>query len=273
MTAPSSTQVPEIDTLPPPLKWAGGKRWLMPYLKPIWAGQEQRQLVEPFCGGLAVALGLNPDRALLNDQNPHVINFYQWIQRGLRLTIDMRNDSTLYYAQRTEFNRLIRAGNAIGDNGEQAAQLFYFLNRTGYNGLCRFNRSGEFNVPFGKYKKINYAVDFLGYADLLAKWVFSTEPFENVAISPHDLLYADPPYDVEFVQYSAQGFNWDDQVRLAHWLAAQPCPVIASNQATLRIIDLYSQLGFDLQFLESPRRINSTGDRTPAREILALKGF
>jgi DNA adenine methylase len=269
----ANNNAPDLETLSPPLKWAGGKRWLLPYLKPIWAGQQRRRLVEPFCGGLAVALGLNPERALLNDQNGHVINFYRWVQRGLRLTIDMRNDSTLYYAQRAEFNRLIRAGIAQGDNGEQAAQLFYFLNRTGYNGLCRFNRSGEFNVPFGKYKTINYADDFLAYADVLTKWEFCAGPFERVTLTVDDLLYADPPYDVEFVQYSAEGFNWNDQVRLAEWLAAQPCPVIASNQATIRIVELYERLGFMLQFLESPRRINSTGDRTPAREIVALKGF
>ena len=266
----------DAETLPPPLKWAGGKRWLLPYLKPIWAGHRQRRLVEPFCGGLAVALGLDPDRALLNDQNPHLINFYQWLQRGLRLTIERRNDSTLYYAQRTAFNALIRSGQAFGTEaagGEQAAQLFYYLNRTGYNGLCRFNRGGGFNVPFGKYKTINYADDFLAYVDPLRRWTFSAGPFEAIPVMANDLIYADPPYDVEFVQYSADGFNWQDQVRLAEWLAVLPCPVIVSNQATIRVVELYERLGFDLQFLEAPRRINSTGDRTPAREMLAVKGF
>ena len=61
----------------PPLKWAGGKRWQLPYLLPIWQPHAHRRLVEPFCGGLAVALGLRPSRALLNDANPHLINFYQ----------------------------------------------------------------------------------------------------------------------------------------------------------------------------------------------------
>ena len=72
-------------TLRPPLKWAGGKRWQIPHLRPLWEPHAHRRLVEPFCGGLAVALGLNPATALLNDANPHLVNFYRWLQRGLRI--------------------------------------------------------------------------------------------------------------------------------------------------------------------------------------------
>ena len=132
--------------LAPPLKWAGGKRWQVPFLEPLWRPHAHRRLVEPFCGGLAVALGLRPERALLNDVNPHVIAFYRWLQRGLRIDLPLENDETLYYAHRVRYNALLAAGE--GD-GAEAAGLFYFLNRTGYNGLCRFNRSGGFNVPFG----------------------------------------------------------------------------------------------------------------------------
>jgi len=139
--------------LAPPLKWAGGKRWQVPFLEPLWRPHAHRRLVEPFCGGLAVALGLRPERALLNDVNPHVIAFYRWLQRGLRVDLPLENDEPLYYAHRERYNALLRDGD--GDSAE-AAGLFYFLNRTGYNGLCRFNRSGRFNVPFGSYKRIRY---------------------------------------------------------------------------------------------------------------------
>lgn len=264
---PIVLDVPE--TLTPPLKWAGGKRWLIPHLQPIWAPHTARRLVEPFCGGLAVALGLNPVRALLNDHNEHVVNFYQWLQRGLTITIEMRNDSALFYAYRAQFNALIRAGQA---QSELSAQLFYYLNRTGYNGLCRFNRRNEFNVPFGSYTTIHYQTDFSRYQSTLSRWAFGAGDFEMLALEPGDLIYADPPYDVEFVDYSARGFGWADQVRLAGWLAKHPGPVIASNQATDRIIGLYQDLGFTLEYLVSPRRISRNGDRTPAREILALKG-
>jgi DNA adenine methylase len=87
-----------------------------------------------------------------------------------------------------------------------------------------------------------------------------------------NFVYADPPYDVEFTQYSKDGFDWKDQISLAEWLAKHKGPVILSNQATNRIIELYGKLGFHLTFLQAPRMINCTGDRTPAREILAMKG-
>ncbi len=258
-----------LTSLKPPLKWAGGKRWLVPYLKPIWKPHSRRRLVEPFCGGLAVTLGLLPERALVNDINPHLINFFRWLQRGLKITINMSNDPTLYYSHRTEFNRLVRSGQ---EDSRAAAELFYYLNRTGYNGLCRFNRSGEFNVPFGKYKAINYITDYSDYCETLSKWEFRVGAFEDVPVAPDDFVYADPPYDVEFVSYSKEGFSWADQVRLAEWLANHPGPVVLSNQATERVVELYRHLGFSLTFLDSPRRISSNGDRTPAREVLATRG-
>ena len=79
-------------TLKPPLKWAGGKRWLVPYLREYWTPHSHRRLVEPFCGGLAVTLGLMPDSALLNDINRHLINFFRWVSKGLQVEIDMRNE-------------------------------------------------------------------------------------------------------------------------------------------------------------------------------------
>lgn len=88
-----------------------------------------------------------------------------------------------------------------------------------------------------------------------------------------DFVYADPPYDVEFTQYAKQGFSWEEQVRAAEWLARHPGPVVLSNQATKRIVRLYRQLGFRLKFLTAPRMISCTGDRTPAREVLALKNL
>jgi DNA adenine methylase len=253
----------------PPLKWAGGKRWLVPHLMRLWMPHRARRLVEPLCGGLAVALGLMPARALLNDISPHTINFYRRLKRGLCVTIPMRNDSELYYAHREWFNALIRAGAAAS---EEAAALFYYLNRTGYNGLCRFNRKGEFNVPFGRYKRISYTTDFSAYRGVFADWELSTGDFESLVISEGDFIYADPPYDVEFTQYSKEQFGWAQQVRLAEWLAAHRGPVAVSNQATERIVRLYEGLGFEVERVSAPRRISCTGDRTPAVEILALKG-
>lgn len=257
-------------SLRPPLKWAGGKRWLVPHMKPMWEPYRHRRYVELFCGGLALPLGLMPERAFLSDLNPHLINFYRWLQRGLQIDLDMQNDSALYYAHRDHFNRLIDQGQ---HTSRTAAQLFYFLNRTGFNGLCRFNRRGEFNVPFGRYRSIRYIRDFSPYAPVLGKWHFSHGDFEQYHFDDEDFIYADPPYDVEFVSYSKEGFSWADQVRLAEWLARHRGPTVISNQATERIIALYERLGFTILYFTAPRRISSSGDRTPALEVLAYRNL
>jgi DNA adenine methylase len=257
-------------TLPPPLKWAGGKRWQVPHLRPLWAPHAHRRLVEPFCGGLAVSLGLMPDRAVVNDTNPHLVSFYRWLKKGLTIEIPMLNDRTLFYEYRDRFNDLLAAnqGHTI-----EAASLFYYLNRTGYNGLCRFNQQGEFNVPFGRYKRIGYRSDLTEYRDVLAAWEITNDDVESLPLRRDDFVYADPPYDVEFTQYAQGGFSWEDQERTAVFLAKHPGPVILVNQATRRIRKLYRDLEFETTILDAPRRISCTGDRTPAREILATKNL
>ncbi len=257
-------------TLGPPLKWAGGKRWQVPHLRPLWKDHAARRLVEPFCGGLAVTLSLMPDRALANDANPHLINFYRWLQKGLRVDLPMENDEALFYQHRDRFNALLATGKRTN---REAAALFYYLNRTGFNGLCRFNQSGLFNVPFGRYARIGYTRDFTPYREAFANWTFTSTDVESVPLERSDFVYADPPYDVEFTQYAKAGFTWDDQQRTAEWLAKHRGPVILVNQATDRVERLYRRLRYHVQFLNAPRRISCTGDRAPAREIIGTRNL
>jgi DNA adenine methylase len=260
----------EPATLRPMLKWAGGKRWLVPYLRPYLEPLRHQRLVEPFCGGLAAALGLQFPHALINDINPHLMNFYNWVQRGLEISQSFQNERTFYYAARDRFNWLISNGYSAG---QEAAELFYYLNRTGYNGLCRFSRKGNFNVPFGSYKRIHYVEDFLEYQAVFAGWELSSCSFEHLRPAPDDVIYADPPYDVDFRQYSQHGFAWEEQVRLVEWLLEHSGPVILSNQATERVLSLYRNAGFDLKIIPAPRRISCNGDRRPAMEVLAVKNL
>lgn len=256
-----------LPRLTPPLKWAGGKRWLVPKLFQLWTPFSQtHRLVEPFVGGMSVALGLQPDYALLNDINPHLINLYRWIQAGLVVETEFLNEEKYYYQARDRFNALISAGYK---DSQEAAELFYYMNRTGFNGLCRFNRKGEFNVPFGSYKTINYLNDFLDYQEQVVNWNFRSGDFVDLPYQHTDFVYADPPYDAGFNTYSTGGFDWEDQVRLANLLSELQGPVVASNLATERIVNLYSNLGFRIETLPAPRRISSNGDRTPELEMLA----
>jgi site-specific DNA-adenine methylase len=340
----------------PPLKWAGGKRWLVPKLQALWSEiaddrSPTPRLVEPFVGGMAVALGLQPPSALLNDANQHVVNFYRCLQQGLTNSLPMLNDAEQYLEYRSTFNQMTVANRSLSafnsvlsskrvltqseiktleiawkdphppstgsgqrptpspkagegepehktesltpspvlgegwgeglsmlpllhcDSSKTQALLFYYLNRTGFNGLCRFNNKGEFNVPFGKYKTITYSADFLEYRELLGRWEFSCGDFQAMALREDDFIYADPPYDRVFTKYSQQDFTWDDQERLAVWLSQHSGRVVVSNQATDRILALYQKLGFRVDTVEAPRRIACNGNRKPALEMLAYRGF
>jgi DNA adenine methylase len=254
----------------PPLKWAGGKRWLVPFIQHAWNENRDLRLVEPFCGGLSVTIGLLPERALLNDINPYLINFYLWLRRGLEINIDMKNSSPLYYRYRDEFNRLIANGYK---KDSKAAQLFYYLNKTGFNGLCRFNRQGKYNVPFGKHTTINYSTNLKQYKSLFSCWEFKAGSYLDLKINDDDFIYADPPYDVEFRDYTKHGFDWKDQVELVDWLSNHNGPIILSNAATERIVNLYKVSEYRLHFLQEKIKINATGRRISANVVIATRNI
>jgi DNA adenine methylase len=256
--------------LGPPLKWAGGKRWLVPYLKPLWEPYQHMRLVEPFVGGLGVTMGLHPRRAVLNDSNPHLINFYRWLQKGLIADLRMINSSAAFYTSRKRFNHLMLEGK---EGTKEAAELFYYLNRTCYNGICRFNQSGGFNVPMGRNDVINYLSDFRPYVPQMKDWEFTVGDFESLSIGPSDFVYADPPYDTSFNKYSRDAFGWADHERLAGWLATLSNPVVLSNFASHRVVSLYRELGFSLKFYDAPRKITSNSERGSAREVLATRNL
>lgn len=254
------------EAIDPPLKWAGGKRWLLPQLREFIP--PHTRFVEPFMGSLSVSLGLRPKQALVNDLNPHLVNFYQQVQRGLNMDIPYAHDEEDYYAAREEFNSNVQKGEIWTP---RMAMLFYYMNRTGFNGLCRFNKSGLFNVPFGRYAKIYYREDFADITAVLKGFTISYGDFAQLNYKDGDFVYADPPFDTPFTSYSAGGFDWSEQIRAAEFLAGLSLPVTVSNQATPRVLELYGDLGFQLQTISAPRRISSNGDRGDALELLAHK--
>ena len=265
--------VTEAAALTPPLKWAGGKRWQVPHLRPLWEPHRDKRLVEPFAGGLAVTLGLLPDarRSQRRESASH-----QLLQLAAEGPEDRPQDGERRAAVLPAPRRgSTRSWRRARRTRAEAAALFYYLNRTGFNGLCRFNATGEFNVPFGRYKRIGYTARFLRVSgSVFATGSSRCGDFEDVRLERDDFVYADPPYDVEFTAYSKGGFSWDDQVRDRRMaLARTTGPVVLVNQATPRIEKLYRKLGFEVRFLDAPRRISCTGDRTPAQEILGTRNL
>lgn len=273
----------KIKPLHPFLKWAGGKTWLAPRLADMYEPYRKTHTwVEPFCGALGAALGVNPKYAILNDINPHLINLHRQVKRGLELDPFLKkgdyNDEESYYQLRTRFNSFQSNERTSQGERELLAELFYYLNRVGYRGVCRTNNSGGFNVPYGHYKKPILDHDFSLYQKAFVHWQFPNFSYQDFIDSfleeaqPDLFVYADPPYDAGFVGYSGS-FTWDDQVNLASTLAALNCPVVASNKATDRIIDLYEGLGFVVENVSAPRKISCNGDRSPVTEILATKNL
>lgn len=255
------------------LKWAGGKRWIVPTLKPIIEKYKDVPLMELFAGGAALSFALERKKVILNDKNPHLINFYLQIQQGVDIFsvgVEFKNDKEIFYKNRTRFNELIR--NGMQDTPEAAA-LFYYLNKTAYNGLMRFNSKGFFNTPFGKHKTINYTFDILSYKHLIESWKLMCKDFSEVDIPPDAIVYADPPYDVEFTNYNADGFDWEEQIRLVKFLSSIPNPIILSNQATERIVKLYKSYDFIITLKDAPRSISCNGNRDKAKEVIAYKNI
>src|SRR5262249_54927963 len=155
--------------------------------------------------------------------------FYRAVQSGLLIppSMPMVRDSEIYTARRDRLNALLPT--LDGAPNREAAALFYYVNKTGFNGLHRVNAEGRFNVAFGRHKSINYVRDFSAYAEVMAGWQFTTGDFERVELEPGDFVYLDPPYDGGFAGYTKERFDWRDHERLVEWARAHRGPIVISN--------------------------------------------
>lgn len=279
MVIPGSSDLILMKKMRAFLKWAGGKYALADAITArLPAG---RVLVEPFVGAGSVFLNTEFEEYLLADINPDLINFYnllkfkpeQVIAESRRLFVDGNNQKLVYYELREAFNRTT-------DTTVRAA-LFLYLNRYGYNGLCRYNKKGGFNVPFGKYKKPYFPEEELwGFAEKAQKATFLCESYAQTftRLQADHVVYCDPPYvplssSANFTSYAAGGFTLDDQALLARLarrtVIEQRVPVLISNHATPLTYELYR--GADLLEIQVKRTISrSAGNRQKVGELLAL---
>lgn len=247
----------------------------------ITAGLPQKnRLLEPFVGSGAVFLNTNYDEYLLNDINSDLINLYKIIKREGLQFIDYaasffgknNNNEKKYYQWREYFNEC--------DNKVERAALFIYFNRHGYNGLCRYNLSGGFNVPFGRYNNPQFPRHALiEFSHKAQKAKFYCQDFEHFLKKSreHDVIYCDPPYvplskTANFDSYSKQAFTLDDQTRLAN-VAQQLCSenrqVLISNHDTQLTRELYQDA--KLKHFPVMRRIScKANNRKAVKELLAL---
>ncbi|TAU91591.1 Dam family site-specific DNA-(adenine-N6)-methyltransferase [Rhizobium leguminosarum] len=229
----------------PFLKWAGGKRWLVEkdeFVIPSYSGR----YIEPFLGSGAVFFHHQPEKSILSDLNPRLIETYKAIREDWEtvwryLTDHQKAHSKEYYYQvRTQ---------SFSDYRQRAAHFLY-LNRACWNGLYRENLKGEFNVPIGTKTKILLDDDnFENTSKLLAGAELRNCDFELTIDSSvaGDFIFIDPPYTTAhnmngFVKYNQRIFSWDDQVRLRDAVfraRARGAKILITNADHTSVNELY----------------------------------
>jgi len=240
----------------PFIKWAGGKSQLLMQLSALYP-KAYNSYFEPFLGGGAVFFDIKPGQAFLNDVNPALVACYGNIKERVDQVIEVLGRlerkylrsagparAEMFYRIREKYNNLHHA------LPEKAAYLI-FLNKTCYNGIYRQNSSGEFNVPFGKYKKpkILDENNLRSVSAVLAGATLTSVSFEDAVreAKANDFMYFDPPYHPlsqtsSFTGYHSNGFAEAEQVKLRNVLGEldrRGCLVMLSNSYTDFVKDLY----------------------------------
>lgn len=268
----------------PFLKWAGGKRQLLPQIRK-YVPDTFNNYYEPFLGGGALLFDLHPSNAIINDMNAELTNCYRVIRDNLdELMVDLvmhKNDEAYYYQMRG----LDRLQEYMDLSPVKRASRIIYLNKTCYNGLFRVNRQGYFNVPFGRYKNpkivnepvLKAASSYLSSRSIEIRTMDYREALTDA--KKGDFVYLDPPYDPvsdtsSFTGYSVDGFGKDEQKRLKDVFVSldkRGCRVMLSNSATDFIMDLYKEYHKGFMIVSATRSINSVAaGRGRINEILIM---
>lgn len=254
----------------PVLKYRGGKSREIPrFLK--YVPNDFNRYIEPFFGGGALFFHLEPDRAILNDINKRLMMFYKQLRDDypvMRVQLDelqcqyeknqddykrlkilnsdeyvLNANEELYYYVRKLFN--------YPDDTFLDGVLYFFINKTAYSGMIRYNNNGEYNVPFGRYPNLNTKLVTRQHSELLQRAeLFSVDYGEifNMA-GPDDFIFLDPPYDCIFNDYGnidmMNGFDESQHRRLAEDFMNLPCRALMVIGKTALTEDLYRNFIFD----------------------------
>lgn len=269
----------------PIVKWVGGKRQLLQDLTPLFP-KEITSYCEPFLGGGAVLFKLQPEVAYINDINSDLMDVYQIIRDNVEDLIEALaqhpNEKDHFYQVRDwdrnkeQYRQLSKV--------QRAARIIY-LNKTCYNGLFRVNNSGEFNTPFGNYKKPNIvnapALTAVSQYFQQAQIFFSSTDYAEVLaqIPSHTFVYLDPPYDpvsvtANFTGYSRGGFDQNEQIRLRECcdeLDRRGIKFMLSNSATEFILEQYD--GYNITTVKAKRAINSKASRRGQVDEVVVRNY
>ena len=269
----------------PVVKWVGGKRQLIDDLTPLFP-KKITSYCEPFVGGGAVLFSLQPKIAYVNDINAELINIYEVIRDDVDALIaalsEHKNEEKYFYAIRdwdrdseTYFQR---------SKVQRAARIIY-LNKTCYNGLFRVNNAGEFNAPYGHYKKPNIvsAPTLRAVSNYFqsTQLTFTNTDYAEVLsnVSKGTFVYLDPPYDpvsdtANFTGYTRGGFDRTEQVRLRECcdeLTRRKIKFMLSNSATEFIREQYAD--YDITPVRAKRAINSNASKRGHVDEVVIRNY
>ncbi len=271
----------DMERTKPFLKWAGGKFKLVDLITSFMPEHPVRY-IEPFVGAGAVALNVPFGTVIVNDANEELVNVWTMLRNDPEAVIyecknlfsGVFNTSDFYYQLRKEFN------SKQGTDARRAA-LFIYLNKHGFNGLCRFNRRGEFNVPFGRYKSVSFDPEALrAVSKRMQGWLVTNQDYTFVMsmAKEGDVVYLDPPYaplsDTScFTSYSSSEFGLTEQQRLVQCIeeaVKRGAVVIVSNHDIPLVRELY-KTATEIHEVSVQRNISCKGTkREKAKELIAV---
>lgn len=268
----------------PFVKWAGGKRQLLPVIQK-YLPKTFTTYYEPFVGGGALLFHLQPQKAVLNDFNEELVNVYRVIKENPQeLVTDLKkhkNNAEYFYAireldRKKDFKKL--------SNIERASRVIY-LNKTCYNGLYRVNSAGEFNSPFGNYKNPNVANErtilavskYLNDNNITILRGDFADAVKN--IKKNAFVYFDPPYhplsaSANFTGYVQGGFDEQEQIRLRDLcieLDTKGVKFLLSNSATSFTKELYQT--FTVDYVKANRFVNSVAKKRAAIDEILVRNY
>lgn len=255
----------------PMIKYRGGKSKEIPqFLKhiPRFTGR----YIEPFLGGGALFFYLEPQKSIINDINTRLISFYRGVANQFeQLKGELSEVERIYAANRHDFDiqKKEKPNERVEDKNEALyyqirdmyngiipskysdAFLYYFINKTAYSGMIRFNARGEYNVPYGRYK--NFCIDKVTkrHSDLLRNTEICNKDYQTIfeMAKPDDFIFLDPPYDCIFSDYGNQeyreGFNEDAHKLLAENIKKLNCRVLMVIGRTALTEKLYGDMIVD----------------------------
>ena len=267
----------------PIVKWVGGKKQLISDLV-ARIPKSFTHYCEPFAGGAALCLYLQPKQAIINDANRELMNVYAVVKHQVEALISALKQHEHTQAHFYKVRQADRAPDYYSrySDVERAARLL-FLNKTCFNGLYRVNRQGEFNTPFGQHKNPDFvnaqglrAVShYLNNNTIQLYGVDATDILEVAETLPRTFFYLDPPYTPisqtsSFTGYTASGFSFSDQERLYQFclrLHAEGHFFLLSNSAHPAVMNLYRD--FNIEVVRAKRNINcQTDKRGSVNEVL-----